>query len=257
MIIAYQHSGRQGDILFSLPACIENAKGQPFDFHLHTNRRDDFDPSQRGVMQTHAEAEFLASLLRVQPYIRHLTIGDNDCIPASDVNIYIDLDRFRETQDMYSMSEIRGWYARIMPVKLDKLDQPWITVPDSGQPTIDKLCICLTERYKPAIDPAVLKPFADGLIFVGLPKEHQRFCSMYFPVEYHAVGSLLELLQYTSKSKGWVSNIGGNYAAHEGAAIPRILCLPVGGGDVRPYTPNGIAVMDNKKLIKNVEALLS
>ena len=258
MIIAFSHSGRQGDQIYSLPACIEYTKGRPFDFYLHTNRRDDNDPSNRGVLQTHAEAEFLASILREQPYIRHLDIGDRECIPAADVNIYIDLDRFRDTQETATLSEIRRWYQRILPVKLEHLDQPWFTVPASDLPVTDKLCICFTERYQPCMNPAVLKPLADHLVFVGLPKEHRRFCELYFPVEYHPVASLKELLQYVAKSKGWCSNISGNYAAMEAAAMPRILCLPGGShGDVRPYTPNGCAVVDNHKLLQKAESLLS
>jgi len=257
MRIAFSHSGRQGDQLYSLPACIEYAKGQPFDYHLHTNRRDDNDPSCRGVLQTPEEAEFVASVLREQPYIRHLTISSNDCIPAADVNTFIDLDRFRELPVLYG-GEIRTWYQSILPVKLDHLDRPWLAVPDSDMPASDKLCICFTERYQPCTDPGALKPFADSLVFVGLPKEHKRFCELYFPVEYHAVSSLKELLQYAMKSRGWCSNVSGNYAAMEAAAIPRILCLPgAAHGDVRPYTPNGIAVLDNHKLQRQVESLLS
>lgn len=258
MIIAFSHSGRQGDQIYSLPACIEYAKGKPFDFYLHTNRRDDYDPSNRGVMQTHEEAEFVASILREQPYIRHLDIGDRECIPAADVNVYIDLDRFRDIPASLYWGDIRSWYKALLPVKLDHQDKPWFTVPSSDIPASDKLCICFTERYLPCMNPGVLKPLADQLIFVGLPKEHRRFCELYFPVEYHAVSSLKELLQYAAKSKGWCSNISGNYAAMEAAAIPRILCLPGGShGDVRPYTPNGYAVVDNHKLIKLAESLLS
>ena len=256
-MIAFQHSGRQGDIIYSLVACIERSKGLPFDYHLHTNRRDDHDPSNRGVMQTPAEAEFLASLLREQPYIRNLTIGDNDCVPARDVGIYINLDRFREVPVLDGHNEIRFWYRRIMDVRLTQIDKPWITVPASDQEPVDRICVCFTERYQPAIDPSVLKPFASKMIFIGLPKEHQRFCSMYFPVEYHAVNSLKELVQYVSKSYGWVSNICGNFAAMEGAAIPRVLCVPPAGGDVRTYTPHGKCVIENAKLLKAVETLLS
>ena len=208
-------------------------------------------------MQTYEEAEFLASLLREQPYIRNLTISDNDCVPARDVSTYVDLDRFREVPDMYCFTEIRSWYKRVMDVKLNHLDQPWITVPPTEQPTSSKICICFTERYQPAIDPNALKPFANDLMFIGLPKEHKRFCSMYFSVDYRPVKSLKELLQYVSKSKGWVSNICGSYAAMEGAAIPRVLCVPPAGGDVRAYTPHGKCIIDNAKLVKSLEALLS
>lgn len=258
-MILFSHSGRYGDVIWSLVSCIERANGEPFDFHLHTNRRDDYDPSNRGVMMKPLEAEFLASILREQSYIRNLTISDKAAIPAKDVTRVIDLDRFRDVPEPYTLTEIRDWYKRIMPVTLRDKDKPWIHVPQIEQPKIDKVCICFTERYLPVIDPGVLAPLKDRLVFIGLPSEHKRFCAMYFSVDYHPVGSLKELLQYTSKSRGWCSNISGNYAAHEAAAIPRVLCLPGGlcHGDVRPTTPNGKAVLDNDKLLASVEALFS
>lgn len=257
--IAYSHGGRQGDCIFSLFAARQYAKGIPFDLHLKTNVQDDHDPSDRKVMQTPEEAEFLASILREQPYIRNITIGDNDCIPAADINIFIDLDRFRSLPSVYGYSEIRYWYTRILDIKDLDVTTPVLAIPDSELPHTNKLCLCLTERYQPKCDFHVLKPFADQLVFIGLPKEHRRFCELFFELPYRASSSLKELLQYTSKSKGWISNIGGLYAAHEAAAIPRILCLPDGTsyGDVRPYTPNGKGVIDNHKLIKQVESLLS
>ena len=257
-MIMYQHSGRSGDLLYSLPACIERAGNEQFDFHLHTNRLDPFDPSDRGVMQTHAEAEFTASILRVQPYIRNITISDDDCVPLKDTTRVINLDRFRDVPEPYSLTECRYWYTRILPVKLNDIHKPWLTVPEATLPKLNKVCISFTERYQPNASPMALKPFADDLIFIGLPKEHKRFCSMYFDVPYHPVKDLVELLQFVKSTKGWCSNVSGVYAANEGAATPRVLCVPGGSyGDVRPYTPNGIAVVDDAKLVKCVEALFS
>ena len=258
-LIAYSHGGRQGDIIYSLFACRQYAKNEPFDFYLQTNIRDEHDPSNRGVLQTPTEAAFLASILREQSYIMKLTIGDADYIPDRDVSVYINLDQFRWVPQIYEYSEIRYWYTRVLDIKDLDVFTPVFTIPYSDQPATDKLCICFTERYKPLIDPAVLKPFADQLVFIGLYKEHEHFCKEYVPVEYHPVTSLLELLQFVQHSKGWCSNISGNYAAMEASALPRILCLPGGlsHGDVRCYCPNGKAVLDNHKLVDAVEALLS
>ena len=210
------------------------------------------------MFQTQAEAEFLASILREQPYIRNLTISDKECIPAPDVTNYINLDLFRELPEPYGLSEIRNWVYRLSSLKPDSFARPVLTVPPSDIPVMDKIAINFTNRYKPIIDPKVLKKYASKLVYIGMPREYDRFKTLYFKCEYHKTNSLKELLQYTSKCHGWISNVCGTFAAHEAAAIPRVLCLPGGAhGDVRTYTPNGISVVDNRKLIKAVESLLS
>ena len=253
----FTHAGRIGDIIWSLWACIQRAGHMPFDFHLQTNVPDAHDPGNRKTFMSTADAEFLASIMREQPYIRTLTIGDKEPIPASDITRYVDLNRFRWTFDIYQHLECRHWYEKLFSFKLDEYNKPIFTVPPSEIAPFDKLAICFTTRYKPAVSPALLKPYKDKLVYVGLKSEWESFCADYFPVEYHAVSSMKDMLQYTKKSLGFVCNICGSYAAHEAAAIPRIICLPKGGGDVRPYTPNGVGVLDDHKFIQHIEALLS
>lgn len=256
-VISYQHSGRQGDLLYSQYFCLQRSKGQPYDLHMRINVPDDHDPGGRRVFMTAKDAEFVASILREQPYIRNLTIGENDCIPAADVTSYINLDLFRSTQPSYGMEEIREWYYRLSSLKPEGFDKKILTIPPSDIPKHGKLIICFTGRYKPAVSPSVLQKYADRLVYVGLPREYDMFCSKYFKCEYHPVKTLKDVLQYTEKGCGFVGNISGQYAAMELAKLPRILCLPNGGGDVRPYGPNGVAVMDSKKLINSVEALFN
>lgn len=253
----FTHAGRIGDIIWSLWACIQRAGHMPFDFHLQTNVPDSHDPGHRKTFMSTEEAEFLASILREQPYIRTLTIGDKEPIPAADITRYVDLNRFRTTFDIYQHLECRHWYERLFSFKLKDYDKPIFTVPEANIEPFKKLTICFTERYKPQVSPALLEPYKEQLVYVGLKSEWLRFCSNYFHVDFHAVGSLKEMLQYTKKSLGFVSNICGSYAAHEAAAIPRIICLPKGGGDVRPYTPNGVGVLDDYKFKHYVAALLS
>jgi hypothetical protein len=254
-VISFQHSGRQGDLLYSQYFCLQRSKGQPYDFHLHINVPDEHDPGGRKTFMSAKDAEFIASILREQPYIRNLTIGPDDCVPASDVTTYINLDLFRGTQPRYGNEEIREWYYRTSSLKPDGFDKKILTIPESNIPKHNKIVICFTARYKSAVSPTVLQKFADRLVYVGLPREYDMFCSKYFKVDYHPVQTLKDVLQYTEKGCGFIGNISGQYAAMELAKLPRILCLPVGGGDVRPYGPNGVAVMDSKKLIKSVEAL--
>ena len=256
--IAFTHYGRCGDLVYHTVYCIQRSNGVPYDLHIQTNVPDEHDPGNRRVFMTPVEAEYVASILREQPYIRNLTISDEPCIPADDVSLFIDINLFRQRASAFAGREIREWpFYALSSMEPENLSAPWLTVPESDIAPTNKILICFTGRYKSAISPNALAPFKDKLVYVGLPREYDMFCSKYFKVDYQPVKSAKELLQIAEKSLGFIGNISGQYSFMEGAAIPRILCLPTGGGDVRPYTPNGKAVLDNKKLIKNVEALLS
>ena len=203
------------------------------------------------------DAEYIAPILRVQPYIRNLTIGPDECVPAPDVTSYVNLDLFRSTLPKHGSEEIREWYYRLSSLKPTGFDKKILTVPESDKPKHKKLVVCFTGRYKPAVSPSLLQKYADRLVYVGLPREYDTFCSKYFKCEYHPVRTLLDTLQYVQDGVGFIGNISGQYAAMELAKLPRILCLPVGGGDVRPYGPNGTAVMDKTKLYKAVDTLFA
>lgn len=244
-------------MLYSQYFCLQRSNGQPYDFHMHINVPDDNDPGGRKIFMTAKDAEFVASILREQPYIRNLTIGPDECVPAQDVTGYINLDLFRSTQPRHATEEIREWYYRLSSLKPTGFDKKILTIPPSNKPRHNKLVICFTGRYKPAVSPSLLQKYADRLVYVGLPREYDMFCSKYFKCEYHPVNTLKDVLQYVQDGVGFIGNISGQYAAMELAKLPRILCLPVGGGDVRPYGPNGVAVIDKAKLMKSVDALFA
>ena len=254
----FSMSGRMGDEAYSLYFCTQRADYQPFDYYLQTNKPDGHDPGGRKVFQTPAEAEFFASILREQPYIRSVGIGDAECVPAADITNYINLDLFRETPELYGLSEIRNWCYRLSSLKPDSFARQVLTIPPSDLKKQQKLCICFTGRYKPVINPGALQPIADKLVYVGLPREYDTFCSKYFKVDYKPVKSAKEMLQYIDSTCGFIGNISGSYALVECSKLPRILCLPGGShGDVRPYGGRAVAVLDNHKLLKEAKALLS
>ena len=253
---AFSMFGRQGDVIWSLWYCRQRSEGRPFDYYLQTNVPDAHDPGGRKVFMTRENAEYIASIMREQPYIRNLTIGDAEYVPASDISRYIVLDLFRQLPEPYTFSEIRYWTYRLSSLKPVGLDRPVLTVPESDIEPTQKILICFTPRYKPAVSPMVLAPFRDHLLYVGLKSEYDKFCADYFDVDYRPVASGKEILQLAQKSAGYIGNISGQYALMEAAAIPRLLCLPPGGGDVRCYCPNGIGVMDKHKLLMGVESLL-
>jgi len=249
-MLLFNHSGRFGDLFYSLYAATQYAKGQPFDLHLHLDVHA-YDLSNRPVMMAKEDTDFLVPLLEVQPYIHNLTISRN--YPDKP---FINLDAFRQDYSKIVGKEIRSWYYEYLPIEPVGFDLPVLFIPVHNFPFIEKIAICFTKRYKSVINLRCLKKFKDLLIFVGLPDEHEAFCEQYFPVEYHKSQNLLDLMQFVHSCKGFVGNVSGLFAAMECCKMPRVLCLQPSGGDVRCYGDNGTMVNTPQDLVRSVEALL-
>ena len=224
------HSGRMGDILYSLYYATRLAAKLPdcrtFDYVLRTGVSA-WDPSGRPHMMEVADAEFLKPLLEAQPYIHAVRIA------SGRVDGYI-LDSFRRNMNLVIGREIRQWYydprEHLDP---DEFARPVLTLPDMPEKK-PWIAVCFTPRYRQAFDLSPLFPYRDRIVFVGLPTEHRAFCRDVFPVEYHPVENALELLQFMESCAGFVGNVSGTFAVAECAKIPRILCLQPDGGNVKP-----------------------
>lgn len=229
-MLTFKHSGRMGDVFYSLYYCTHLAHGNPFSLVLRTGVSA-WDPSNRPHMMERTDAEFMRPLLELQPYMRGVRIADrSDEIPPGCVN----LDSFRDHFYTVCRREIRLWYYPSGANPLDEFERPVLSAPDPP-PRIGRFAICFTPRYRECFDVGVLKPFRDELVFVGLPSEHEAFCKRHFPVEYRPVADALELLRFMQSTRGFIGNVSGTFAVAECAKIPRILCMEKNGGSVRVY----------------------
>lgn len=227
-MFTFIHSGRMGDVLYSLYAAkrISARLAEQFDYVLRTGVSA-WDPSGRPHMMEPADAEFLKPLLEAQPYIREVRITDGRA------EGYV-LDSFRRNMNLVIGREIRLWYYDPRQhVAQDEFSRPVLTTPDAPQKN-PWTAVCFTPRYRQKFDLSPLRQYRDRLVFVGLPAEHRAFCRDVFPVEYHPVENALELLQFVASCAGFVGNVSGTFAVAECAKVPRVLCLAPDGGNVKP-----------------------
>lgn len=226
----FRHSGRMGDIFYSLYWCLHVTHGEPFDLILRTGVSA-WDPSNRPHMMERADAAFMLPLLLVQPYIRGVRIvGIGDPLPDDCVN----LDAFRENFYAVCSREIRLWYYPQSVNHSDEFFAPVLSAPDPPKPC-GRIAICFTPRYKECFDVGILSPFRDELVFIGLKSEHEAFCRQHFPVEYHPVENALDMLRFLQSCRGMIGNVSGTFAIAECAKILRILCLEQSKNNVRVY----------------------
>lgn len=247
-----RHSGRMGDVLYSLYYATHLTQGKPFNFLLRANVRDYCDPSGRRYLMERKDADFMSPLLAYQPYIDRVFIAENEREIPQDSFM---LDKFR--LNMYGIigKEIRTWYYGVREnIPPGEFSRKVLSAPETYSPR-DKFAICFTQRYREAFDvEPVLREYADDLVFVGLPEEYRDFCRECFPVEYKPVENALDLLSFLQSCRGFIGNVSGTFALAECSKIPRILCLARDNGNVRVYG-NGVEVKTTEQLYQSIETM--
>lgn len=247
-----RHSGRMGDVLYSLYYATHLTQGKPFNFLLRANVRDYCDPSGRRYLMERKDADFMSPLLAYQPYIDRVFIAENEREIPQDSFM---LDKFR--LNMYGIigKEIRTWYYGVREnIPPGEFSRKVLSAPETYSPR-DKFAICFTQRYREAFDvEPVLREYADDLVFVGIPEEHRDFCRECFPVEYKPVENALDLLSFLQSCRGFIGNVSGTFALAECSKIPRILCLARDNGNVRVYG-NGVEVKTTEQLNQSIETM--
>lgn len=221
-MLGFSHSGKIGDLIYSLNFCKACSDNAQFDFNIQINQKHQFNTLERDdIMLSMNAAKYIKPLLNSQPYIRNVTI--NEKVPDK----FIDLIIFKKHVLNLSSGDLRSFYYEISPNFLDMdFSIPIIKV-DADYSLKNKVIVVLSERYVPAkIDFKELEPFKDSLVLIGTKQEHERFEKKYFNIEYRKVENALQFARLAKGSKGVLSNLNGNYAIAEQMKIPRILLWP-------------------------------
>ena len=250
----FSHSGRIGDVLYSLYFCKDLA--HTFNLHLLTNQPD--PPAyfkEKPIRISDKDLEFILPLFEYQSYINKVTARDT----APD-DAYA-LDVFRVHSSICGLKDIRDWYfcltCRIQnpPTLFANKAEAILELPDVTE-KIDKIAICFTDRYKTVCHPSVLEPIKDKLVFIGLESEWKNFCESYFPVEFEKFNTMLDMGVFMKSCHGFIGNVSGTYAIAECAHIRRVQCQQADGGNVPIWDNTGIRTQNSDVLLQCAKNML-
>jgi len=237
----FRHSGKLGDIIYSLPA-VRGLGGGIF-YVDHQTQYPEKPPLGRDT------ALMMVDLLETQ-----------DCIQRADLYdgtpIRYDLDEFRSkalpvhifnsikhgTDDLAGslfggfVKELRRhlvpklevdlpqfhWESVGLPGRAD-LTKPWIT--GIQKKSLADLVVCKTVRYSGTLDWAELKPYSKRSIFVGLEHEWRSFCENYFQIDFYKAENLVDLTHVIAGAKLFVGNQSLGLALADAMLIPRVAQL--------------------------------
>jgi hypothetical protein len=237
-LISFRHSGKLGDIIYSLPA-VRAMGGGIFYVDAATQY---FEKPPLG----RETAQMMVELLQTQDYIHRATIFNGEPISC-------DLDRFRdkavpvhilnifnsETDKLAGLlfgnavqalrrEIVPGlevnlaqfhWEAVGLPGRAD-LSIPWIQGIEPKP--LAEIVISKTRRHPGTLDWLALKKHASRSLFVGLAEEWSAFREAYFDVDFYQVSNLLEFAQVIAGAKLYVGNQSFGLALADAMLIPRI-----------------------------------
>jgi hypothetical protein len=161
---SYKHSGKIGDILWSLPF-IESSGGGL----LYLNLNSEFQQK---------DYDYLYTLLVSQPFIHGVKVYDGQPVD-------FDLDKFRDVNlPGINLAEryfhaFNTEYDKIMLHLEPTLVPPKPYGPDNYVLVTKGQSMPSREFFNPAIANIVERNLKKIGVFVGLPSEHQTFCNIY------------------------------------------------------------------------------
>lgn len=229
-MITFNHSGKIGDLLYSLYFCkaLATAAGDDkFDFHIQTYVPQTLYGRERDIPRLDDEkAEYVASLLRGQKIINKLTVSKQ--FNKDDYQNGINLDDFRNFPLNFSSGIIAQWYYNLANFPLERhFDECLIDVQPNNV-FQGKIILLQTKKYiNPFVDLSVLKPYEDMMVFIGLDDEFEALKNKYgFNIPRYRVQNGLQAAQAMKAAAMVISNQNGNYTIAEMIKANRIIMLP-------------------------------
>ena len=245
MTLRFKHSGRLGDILYSLPLLQEMSKIEcsPVDLYIGNDvparlGADVFHPSL-DVMVNTALFQYIHPLLARQTYINKVEHIASLEIP-SDV---IDLDKFKESGLNLKAGLIHGWYRKAFGLPFP-LEKAWlhIDILNANDALRDYDVDVLVSRTTRFCNTRINYSFLDqieGVGFIGMPYEYDDFISRHAlkRVRHVRVENAFDLAVLMRRAKVFIGNQSSNFAIAEGLKVTRALeafepvpvATPVGG----------------------------
>lgn len=215
----FRHSGKLGDIIYSLPTVLALAGEESADFLIHG-----------GPFLNAQSVEMLIPLLQSQPYI-------HTCRSYAGEEIDYDLDLFRALPINLDSGNIARWLFYIYGVDYD-LAKPWLfTQPDPSYK--ERIVLSRGPFYRnETIKYHFMREYAN-IFFVGTRPEYQEMQKQIPRLEFAPVKDFLELAKIIAGCRFFIGNQSFPYSLAEALKVPRIVELSPQAPNVIPAGSNG------------------
>ena len=273
-MITFYHSGNCGDILSSLPFCIEYNKEKrkgsglgnelKFNYTCILNHPASYQKKYMlashpcgNVQLTKKMFDMLKPLLEKQPYINEVKCIDYKQSIKEDEE-HFNLDRFRkiaEKSNLLSTTLTRA-YVPLYPLENDIHDEDaWLNAEKDSKCT-DRIIFSHSLRYFGTASLNKLVPYQDRMNFIGVPEEYEYMRKFLPKMYYYPVNDFYETAKAINSCALFISNQTMNWWIAEGLKVPRfVLRFPISPNCV-PLGRNGFSIFDGDYLAKMLKVKL-
>lgn len=175
--------------------------------------------------------DMLYPFMTSQTYIKDFLVYKGE----KDLDVDFDLIR-QERYTNQPRGSLNRWFNYVFPQMASNLSKPWVHVKAKGH---GKIVVNFTQRYRNNLPTYFfLKEYQDNIVFAGLEKERDIFCSTWnLDIPHLPVTDFLDLAKKIKGCKFFLGNQSFCYQLAESMKVPRIL-------EIFPMMPNVIPVGD-------------
>ncbi len=236
--LSFLHSGRSGDLLWSLPTIKELSKSHKCKLYIQIDKPMplDFTALSRNVYLSKRTADLILPLLRNQDFLDTVNIYKGEKI---DIN----LDLFRDIPINLTFHSSR-WFSHICGININ-LENSFLSVKPHNL-IKNKIIVQKSPRYGNAFINFKFLKNTKNLLCIGLKDEFQDLKKDIDNLEFYDCRDFLEMAEILKASKFYIGNFSFQYVISEGLKVPRLLAasidfpvgFPVGSNAFDAYHQN-------------------
>ena len=224
---AFRHSGKLGDVVYSLPAIRALGGGRLF---LNADGRYGMGS---------AAAEALLPLLREQPYLTAADIWRGEPVD-------VDLDAFRG-QDP-GRNNLADCHLNAFGLRRSERDIAWLHVPADQYRDDYVFSRSLLRPGVPGFWQSCVKAVGARAVFLGSAQEHRAFCEMFGDVAWAPTPDLRQAARIIASSRLFIGNQSCLLAIAEALKKPTVIEIDPEAPNCLFSRPNSLAVGSSEEL---------
>ena len=212
--LSFLHSGRLGDLIYSLATIKELSKTHKCRLYIHVEKPmlGPHDLSRKTFINKRC-GNLILPLLRNQNFLETVNI-------YKDEKIDIDLDLFRDIPINHCFYSSR-WFSHICGVNIN-VENTFLSV-KPHELIKNKIIVGRSLRYRNAYINYKFLKNTKNLLCIGLKDEFQDAKKDINDLEFHECKDFLEMAEIIKASKFFIGNMSLQYIISEALKVPRLL----------------------------------
>ena len=212
--LSFLHSGRIGDVIYSLPTIKELSKSHKCKLYVQIEKPilGPFEASRKVFINKRC-GDLILPLLRNQDFLETVNI-------YKDEKIDINLDLFRDIPINHSFYSSR-WFSHICGVNIN-VENTFLSVKPNDL-IKNKIIVGRSSRYRNAYINYKFLKNTKNLLCIGLKDEFQDSKKDINDLEFHECKDFLEMAEIIKASKFFIGNMSLQYIISEALKVPRLL----------------------------------